>query len=212
MNSNLRPMNLGEILDRTFQIYRAKFQLFVAIAALPAMLIISLEAANRVWWGLIPNRFSGDISLTVMQWSLYLTGLYQVALLLHLLVWPAFACLTSRIYLGEYPKLTAAVFRGNAPWRSWLWMAIANWGVVLILPELLIGGLTIWVLYLLSEVVKVGADAMDDLASWIIFGAFSLGFLVFFWLSSALYRGPCEVAGRANSWEGFAEKLETVNR
>ena len=36
MQAALRPMNLGEILDRTFEIYRKKFLLFAGIAALPA--------------------------------------------------------------------------------------------------------------------------------------------------------------------------------
>jgi hypothetical protein len=32
MQAALRPMNLGEILDKTFAIYRRKFWLFVGIA------------------------------------------------------------------------------------------------------------------------------------------------------------------------------------
>jgi hypothetical protein len=65
-------------------------------------------------------------------------------------------------------------------------MAVATWGIVLILPELLIGGVAIGVLYILSEVMMVGSDAMDNLAIWIIFSAFAVGFFAFFWLSSAL--------------------------
>lgn len=186
MNTNLRPMNLGEILDRIFQIYRAKFLLFVGIAALPALVIIALEAVNRIWWGLVPHPYDGDLSLTLLQWTIYTTALYQIALLLHLLFWPASVSLTSQLYFGESPQLTALAFRGNSRWRSWFWMAVATWGIVLILPELLIGGVAIGVLYLLSEVMKVGSDAMDNLANWIVFSAFAVGFLVFFWLSSAL--------------------------
>jgi Na+/melibiose symporter-like transporter len=35
MSASLRPMTLGEILDRTFQIYRSRFRFFLAIGALP---------------------------------------------------------------------------------------------------------------------------------------------------------------------------------
>jgi hypothetical protein len=81
MRANLRPMNLGEILDRTFEIYRARFLVFAGIAALPALAIVTLEAVNRVWWGLTPFPYSGDIPLTLLQWTVYRTALYQIALL-----------------------------------------------------------------------------------------------------------------------------------
>jgi hypothetical protein len=186
MNTDLRPMNLGEILDRTFQIYREKFWVFAGIAALPALAIIALEIANRLWWGLTPYPYSGNISLTLMQWTAYSTALYQVALLLHLLVWPAFTYLTSRLYFGENPTLTAATFRGNAHWKSWLWMAIATWGIVLILPELVTAGPALGTLYLLSEVLNVESNTMDKLADLILFLSFTIGYLLFYWLSSAL--------------------------
>jgi hypothetical protein len=35
MSANLRPMTLGEILDRTFQIYWQRFGLFLLLAAFP---------------------------------------------------------------------------------------------------------------------------------------------------------------------------------
>ncbi len=49
MTATLRPMSLGEILDRTFQIYRSRFLVFVGIAALPAvaMFLIDLGATAR---------------------------------------------------------------------------------------------------------------------------------------------------------------------
>jgi hypothetical protein len=66
-------------------------------------------------------------------------------------------------------------------------MAVASWGVVLILPELLIGGLVIGAIFLLSEVVKVGDAAMDTWAPWIFYPGCVVCCLVFFWLSSSLF-------------------------
>jgi hypothetical protein len=187
MNEPLRPMSLGEILDRTFQIYRAKFLVFAGIAAIPALVIVAVEAANRLWWGLTPYPYSGNIHLTLAQLAIYTAVLYQLALLLHLLVWPSYAGLTSQLYFGEPANLSSATFRGDARWRSWLWMAVASWGIVLILPELLIGGIVIGALYLLSEVVKVGDAAMDTWAPWIFYPGCAVCCLVFFWLSSSLF-------------------------
>jgi hypothetical protein len=39
-NADLRPMTLGEVLDRTFTLYRENFLLFAGIAALPYLLML----------------------------------------------------------------------------------------------------------------------------------------------------------------------------
>lgn len=49
MQAALRPMNLGEILDRTFEIYRKKFWLFAGIAALPTAIILAIHLADIGW-------------------------------------------------------------------------------------------------------------------------------------------------------------------
>lgn len=42
----LRPLSLGEILDRTFSIYRQNFLLFVGITAIPHLLTLALNLAQ----------------------------------------------------------------------------------------------------------------------------------------------------------------------
>lgn len=42
-NLDLRPLSLGEILDRTFTLYRRHFLLFFGIAALPQILVLALQ-------------------------------------------------------------------------------------------------------------------------------------------------------------------------
>jgi hypothetical protein len=44
-NVELRPMSLGEVLDRTFTLYREHFLLFVGIAALPNLLMLLFRFA-----------------------------------------------------------------------------------------------------------------------------------------------------------------------
>ena len=43
---DLRPLTLGEILDRTFTLYRRNFPLFLGIAAVPAVLQLALNLWN----------------------------------------------------------------------------------------------------------------------------------------------------------------------
>ena len=50
MITPLRPMSTGEILDRTFNLYRNNFVLFAGIAVLPPalMLVVQLIQAGMV--------------------------------------------------------------------------------------------------------------------------------------------------------------------
>jgi len=45
-NLDLRPLSLGEILDRTFTLYRRNFPLFLGITALPHLLILAFNLAQ----------------------------------------------------------------------------------------------------------------------------------------------------------------------
>jgi hypothetical protein len=47
-NLDLRPLSLGEILDRTFSLYRQHFVLFVGITALPQLFVLAIDFA-RLW-------------------------------------------------------------------------------------------------------------------------------------------------------------------
>ena len=53
---DLRPLSLGEILDRTFSLYRRNFVLFVGIVALPYLLVLAL---NLVQSTRLPLTVSG---------------------------------------------------------------------------------------------------------------------------------------------------------
>src|ERR1700688_3922633 len=40
---DLRPLSLGELLDRTFTLYRTHFALFLGITAIPQLLVLALR-------------------------------------------------------------------------------------------------------------------------------------------------------------------------
>jgi hypothetical protein len=52
-NWDLRPLSLGEILDRTFSLYRQHFVLFVGITAIPQLSILALNL-TRLWLARAP--------------------------------------------------------------------------------------------------------------------------------------------------------------
>ena len=45
---DLRPLSLGEILDRTFSLYRRHFVLFLGITAIPQLLILAMNVARTM--------------------------------------------------------------------------------------------------------------------------------------------------------------------
>ncbi len=53
MNEPLRPSTLGEILDRTVQLYRSRFLLFLGISVIPTGVIVVLACIVGLvvaWW------------------------------------------------------------------------------------------------------------------------------------------------------------------
>jgi hypothetical protein len=179
-------MNLGEILDRAVQTYRRRFLLFATLSAFPALAMMGLQVANDFWWKITPAKYGRRIFLGLTpQGLVYTVALYQVALLLRLLAWPAFAYLTSRLYFEEQPTLASAFFWCVARWRSWLWMSVASWGIVLVLPEVATAAPVIGIVYLLEEVIKLDDSVMTQLGPQMFLAAIALGWVAFLWLSAA---------------------------
>jgi|SRR5579872_1061446 len=48
---DLRPLSLGDILDRTFSLYRRHFLLFVGIAGIPQLLVLAFNLARTLFLG-----------------------------------------------------------------------------------------------------------------------------------------------------------------
>ena len=46
---DLRPLSTGEVLDRTFQLYRTRFVLFAGLAVLPAAVSVVMQAARLLY-------------------------------------------------------------------------------------------------------------------------------------------------------------------
>ena len=69
MSQTLRPLTVGELLDRTFSCYRRHFVLFFGIAVLPHLLIFGFQIA-----GMLAVRAAG-VFLTLI-WSLAFLFLY----------------------------------------------------------------------------------------------------------------------------------------
>jgi hypothetical protein len=72
MTTALRPMSVGELLDRSFFLYRKHFLLFVGIAALPHVVILALQLAGVVLRSKMGAAFVG----WTLLWNLAATVCY----------------------------------------------------------------------------------------------------------------------------------------
>ncbi len=142
MPAALRPMNLGEILDRTFEIYRKKFLLFAGIAALPATLILAIHLADIAW--VHTDRLLGFDGVTAR--GRFVFGWIQSWGYSHIsgIVWgvfaPAFVWTVSGDLFGESHSIMGSLRFIAARWRRYLWVAFLVVLSGLILPEALAFG------------------------------------------------------------------------
>ena len=106
METELRPLTLGEILDRTFQLYRNNFLLFTGIAIVAAVV--------RLLWGaavlLASRSLMAHHNLTGLQILSAITSVLSF-LVFFIAAGLTFAALTyavSRIYLAQSTSVTEA--------------------------------------------------------------------------------------------------------
>jgi hypothetical protein len=108
MATALRPLSLGELLDRTFFLFRNNFVLFVAIVALPSLPTLALNLASlgvfrlpppvtpqQVWAGLL---MTFSLALVLLVPSLIVAAVSQAATIVAV----------SRIHLDQPVSIAAA--------------------------------------------------------------------------------------------------------
>ena len=161
MTAPLRPMNLGEILDRTFQIYRARFFAFIVVAAIPVLAMEMIQAVDSTWlhmYSLVhPFRQPG-----IFLWR-FAVGLayFHVSGIFGILVEPAFVKLTSRSILGGKSSIVSSLQFAATRWRSYLWIASLKMSAILVAPELVATGVALG-----AGVIVNAAGGFDGETRW----------------------------------------------
>jgi hypothetical protein len=144
----LRPLSTGEILDRTFFLYRSNFWLYVGLASIAAGASVLAQIGKLAYF-----RLNSSMLPTSSQAQIASGVIAILGLLLYFAVYSVTHAATvsavSSIYLGEETSMGAALgaVRGNwvrycliSLWQSWS----AGWVfVLLIVPVILIPALGI---------------------------------------------------------------------
>jgi hypothetical protein len=169
MSEPLRPQTLGEILDRTTQLYRARFPVFLGISLLPTAaalalsFIVGLAAACWNWYG--ARSFSAEAGYALIGLFSLGFGLLALPLLLGsaALAEAAMSYAVSRVYLeatglGERETAEPVTIRGayKSVWRrGWRYIGLFT-------LQVLILGVAPWIVWtVLILISAIGAAAVE---------------------------------------------------
>jgi hypothetical protein len=128
---DLRPLSLGEILDRTFTLYRRNFLLFFGITALPQLLVLGFNLFQILLKGgpAVPREVSGSVvGLGVLA---ALLG-FIVYLVAYLFVHGGTVYAVSDLYLGRSTSIGASLRRMRGQAGTLLGVLILNGLVVMV--------------------------------------------------------------------------------
>jgi hypothetical protein len=170
MNEPMRPLTLGEILDRTAQLYRRNFWLFAGVSAVP---MGGMIAVFVVFGGLF-GAFA-VMAKQGQQPNPLLVGVLAIAmvlialpLLLAATVYSngALTFTAARVHLGDKPKIKQALKSVTARFGRYLWLIFLQGIFVAGIPSAIAGTLVL-VLYFLTQNAPSDGE-----------GAFLLGFVL----------------------------------
>ncbi len=120
-NVDIRPLSLGEILDRSFSLYRENFRLFAGISVIPHLIVLLWNFAQlRLIY--LPSIRARALGLPPPMGPAYTLGVDLVSLvaevfLVYLLTQAPTAYAVSELYFGRTTSVRAAVGR----LRSKMW-------------------------------------------------------------------------------------------
>lgn len=191
MQTALRPMTLGEILDRTFEIYRKGFLLFLGVALLSSVGGMAIGLSSGLLYELALQLNLGDLwvkafaklpLLWVPNWQSSLTDLLAMPILVYV---------ASCLFLKQKTTVRASVARCTKRWLSWIGFGMVLFVAWVVLPRIAMR--PIWIFrrefvsahpFGLSASWAVFAYQWPfDLAGWLLkfLGALAFGFSVPAW-------------------------------
>jgi hypothetical protein len=185
MTASLRPMTLGEILDRTFQIYRSRFLALMGVSIIPAALMLGVHLADMVWLD-VHSLLNPNVQRGVIVWNMMVgLGFFNLSSLIGLPFTAAFVKQTSCATLSENCTLRGAVRFIGARWSMYLWITLLKTGTELILPEILAAGLFVGMGYAMDAAGLFNSSANLPFVILVLIPAL-LGFVLFLWVGACL--------------------------
>lgn len=164
---DLRPLSLGEVLDRTFTLYRSHFWLFVGIMALPQLILLAVNLLQVGIAGLgrtttpqnppvaVATPGAGTILGVLLVFVVAAVGFVAV----YVLAQAATVFAVSEIYLGRPASIRQAYGRVRGKvWRLIALVLMIGLAAFAGLLLLIIPGILVW----LSTALAVPAAVLED--------------------------------------------------
>jgi Membrane domain of glycerophosphoryl diester phosphodiesterase len=168
----LRPLSLGEILDRTFSLYRRHFVLFVGITAIPHLLILGMNLWQTIFMKVPQLTIKGPLGTEIhrpagptgimalgLAWGIVALVVYLIA---YLFSQGGTIYAVSELYLGRAATVESSLRR--------VWGQLASLFGVIILNGLAVGVAFIFLIipgiYLACRLITcVPAALLEDLGA-----------------------------------------------
>ncbi len=205
MSETFRPSTLGEILDRTAQLYRRNFWLFTGVASLPIGTVLALTAAGGALFGAAAVGFRAtNLSDPAAIAFVVLIALIAVPVYVAAAVFSSAGLTQAAASTHRGEKITIRGAFTNVRPRFWryLWFLILEGIVVALIPAVLAAAVAGPLIYLASRSgAGVGAGAA---IGFVIFFVIIAAFFAVVWLVLGYSIGlsVCVVEQRA-AWESL---------
>lgn len=177
MNEILRPLNLGEILDRTAQLYRRNFWLFVGTAALPLVFVLALAIPVGALFAvpLISGAGAGEPSpAAIAIIAFFVLIALPIYLVVYVYSYAAITQATVSVYHGEKPTIRATLKNVRPRFWTYLWYLLLQGIMAALIPMAAAMSIVFPLVFAMS---RPGVDPGPR---------FALGFLIFLIVVAAI--------------------------
>jgi hypothetical protein len=217
MTEALRPSTLGEILDRTVQLYRRNFWLFAGTAALP-MVIIFVLALAVIPAGIfaIPGiagsagSAAGNVDVTTMiQGFAFIIAfliVMPIYLALYVLAIAGITQATVSANRGEKLTIRAALKSARPRFWTYLWYLFLQGIMAALVPAIIAGVIIGPLFYLITQSGGIGARVALGFVIFLV-GAAALGVIIWLSLSYTMGMAVCVVEKRT-AWESLTRSYD----
>ena len=180
MSLDLRPLTLGELLDRSFSLYRRHFWLFVGIMALPSLLGLAFGLLVAVFnpqpgnpGSAAPDVNPAEILGAVLWFAAAMIGMLIVYFITYAVALGATTVAVSQLYMGRPTSVREAYLplRGH----------VGRLALLLVLVSIRLFGIVFLAVAMFGIAAALGAAGSPLLAGLVGFFGFAGAFLLWVW-------------------------------
>ncbi len=210
MMETLRPSTLGEILDRTAQLYRRNFWLFAGTAAMPLVLAFLLAIPALGIFAIPEIAGSGGGTVTLIRVAAFTIGvLIILPVYVALYVFAIAGNTQAAVNAHAQEKLTirATLKQVRPRFLTYLWYLIVQAVMAALVPAILAGVVIGPLIYLITRngagiAARVGLGFVIFIA-----GVAAIGAIIWLLLSYSIGLAVC-IVEKKTAWESLTRSMQ----